>query len=58
MLILASQSASRRAMLEAAGIAHEAIPRMSMSARLKMELGDAPAPAILRSRWPEPRRSR
>ncbi|WP_260926061.1 Maf family protein [Novosphingobium sp. 9] len=46
MLILASQSASRRAMLEAAGIAHEPIPAHIDERALEAGLGDAPPEKI------------
>ena len=44
MLVLASQSASRRAMLEAAGVAFEAVPAAVDERSLEAALGDA-APA-------------
>lgn len=46
MLILASQSASRRAMLEAAGIAHEPIPAHIDERALEASLGAAPPEEI------------
>lgn len=46
MIILASQSASRRAMLEAAGIAFEALPAYIDERALELKLGDA-APATV-----------
>ncbi|RVU05024.1 septum formation protein Maf [Novosphingobium umbonatum] len=45
-IVLASQSASRRAMLTAAGVAHEAIPARIDERALEESLGDAAAPAI------------
>lgn len=42
-LILASQSASRRAMLDAAGVEYEAVPANLDERSLEAELGDAPA---------------
>lgn len=45
-LVLASQSASRRAMLDAAGIAHEAIPAHVDERAIEAALADAPAPDI------------
>ncbi|MBC2670054.1 Maf family protein [Novosphingobium piscinae] len=46
MLILASQSASRQAMLAAAGVPFTAIPARIDERALEAGLGDAPAPAI------------
>jgi len=45
-LILASQSASRRAMLDAAGVAHQAIPAHVDERAIEAALADAPAPDI------------
>ena len=45
-LVLASQSASRRAMLDAAGIVHEAIPAHVDERAIEAALADAPAPDI------------
>jgi len=45
-IVLASQSASRRAMLDAAGVAYEARPARIDERALEESLGDAPAPAI------------
>lgn len=45
-LILASQSASRRAMLDAAGVAHKAVPAALDERALEASLGDA-APAAV-----------
>lgn len=46
MLILASQSASRRAMLEAAGVAFEAMPAAVDERALEAGLGDAEAATV------------
>jgi septum formation protein len=45
-LILASASAARRAMLEAAGVAHESIPAAIDERALEARLGSAPPAAI------------
>ena len=45
-LILASQSASRRAMLDAAGVAHQAIPAHVDERAIEAALADASAPDI------------
>ena len=46
MLILASQSASRRAMLEAAGVPFMALPAAIDERALEAALGEAPPPAV------------
>lgn len=43
MLVLASQSASRRMMLDAAGVAYEAVPAHVDERAIEAALGDAPA---------------
>ncbi|MES2493049.1 MAG: Maf family protein [Pseudomonadota bacterium] len=46
MLILASQSASRRAMLTAAGVPFVAVPALIDERQVEAELGDAPAAEV------------
>lgn len=49
MIVLASKSASRRAMLDAAGIAYRAIPASVDERALEARLGDAPPAAVARA---------
>jgi len=48
-LVLASQSASRRTMLTAAGVMHEAVPAHIDERAVEVSLGDAAAPEIARA---------